>query len=151
MSPVVFFNRAVVDLGGVAVTSTGVVISFISVVVVLAGVDVVVDVDIVVVVVDVDIVVVLLDLAENIIVAVASLIVITLSVFNLIVFSDPLIVVAAVVRLVGKETEPRNIPLTEYRCQGWHKLDMKLMIVEECKCICELKVWMLFFPTINIF
>ena len=141
LSPVVFLNRAVVDLGGVAVTSTGVVISFISVVVVvLAGVDVVVDVYIVVVVVDVDIVVVLLDLADDIIVVVASLIVVTLSVFNSIVFSDALIVVEAVLRLVGKETEPRNIPLTEYRCQGWHKLDMKLMIVEECKCICELKV-----------
>ena len=25
---------------------------------------------------------------------------------------------------VGKETEPRNIPLTEYRCKGWQKLDM---------------------------
>ena len=24
----------------------------------------------------------------------------------------------------GKETEPRNIPLTEYRCKGWQKLDM---------------------------
>ena len=24
----------------------------------------------------------------------------------------------------GKETEPRNIPLTDYRCQGWQKLDM---------------------------
>ena len=29
--------------------------------------------------------------------------------------------------LSGKETEPRNIPLTEYRCQGWQKLDMSML------------------------
>ena len=27
----------------------------------------------------------------------------------------------------GKETEPRNIPLTEHRRQGWQKLDMYMM------------------------
>ena len=29
--------------------------------------------------------------------------------------------------LNGKETEPRNIPLTEHRRQGWQKLDMYMM------------------------
>ena len=32
-----------------------------------------------------------------------------------------------VAQIQGKETEPRNIPLTEYRCQGWQKLDMSML------------------------
>ena len=142
-----FISVVVVDLVVVVVVDVDIVVVDVVVVVTVVDVDVVVlvvDVGIVVLVsvvdVNITVVVALLDLADDIILVVASLIVVTLSVFNSIVFSDALIVVEAVLRLVGKETEPRKLPLTEYICQGWHKLDMKLMIGEECKCNCEFKV-----------